>query len=322
MANVSQATQKLLIQLLKKIPIFDGLPPTQVRQLLNICQPGSIADGDKLCRSDTPSDEMYILLTGQMSVVTAEGLRVATILPVTTVGEMGVISGQPRSATVEAVKDSRILTLRKNRFDALLLSDQDISGRIYRNVIHILAGKLVNDNIQLRDQQIEKNLSAGRVRSLELQIEVQKRRFDLLLDYFEQQKIMATDGARSLVEEKMLEDASSILIVDDEVEFRKLVANALPYFHVLEAGNGREALEVVAKDSPSLVITDIKMPEMDGLELLEALREDHPDLPILAVSGYLGPSELDDHGFSGYIQKPLKLKSFREIVEQALELDG
>jgi CheY-like chemotaxis protein len=293
-----------------------------VRQLLNICQPGALKDGDELCRSDTRSDEMYILLTGQLSVVTAEGLRVATILPVTTVGEMGIITGQPRSATVEAIKDSRILTLKKQRFEALLLSDLDISSRIYRNVIHILAGKLVNDNIHLRDQQIEKNLSAARVRSVEQQVHVQKRRFEVLLEYFEQQKILAADGAKSIVEEKMLEDASSILIVDDEVEFRRLVASALPYFNVLEAGNGREALEVVTKDLPDLVITDIKMPEMDGLELLQALREDYPDLPVLAVSGYLGPSELDDHGFNGYIQKPLKLKSFREIVEQALERDG
>lgn len=151
-------------------------------------------------------------------------------------------------------------------------------------MIHVLAGKLVNENIQLRDRQIEKSLSAGWIRSLELQIEVQKCLFDLLLDYFEQKKIMASDGARSLVEEKKIEDAPSILIVDDEIEFRKMVANALPYFHVLEA-----------------------------------LRDDHP---VLAVSGYLGPNELDDHGFSGYIQRLLKLKSFREIVEQVLELDA
>ena len=69
-----------------------------------------------------------------------------------------------------------------------------------------------------------------------------------------------------------------LLIVDDEIEFRKMVANALPYFHVLEAGNGR-ALEVVAKDSPNLIITDIKMPEMDGLELLKRVRQSDDQSP-------------------------------------------
>lgn len=65
-----------------------------------------------LQRHDTSSDEMYILRTGQLSVVTAEGLRVATILPVINCGRDGRF-GQERSATVEAVKDSRILTLKK-----------------------------------------------------------------------------------------------------------------------------------------------------------------------------------------------------------------
>ena len=85
---------KLLIQLLKKIPIFDELPPTQVRLLLSLCENRKLGEGEILCESGTPSDEMYILLTGQLSVITAEGLNVATILPATTVGEMGVVTGE------------------------------------------------------------------------------------------------------------------------------------------------------------------------------------------------------------------------------------
>ena len=202
---MSLATQKLLIQLLKKIPLFDGLYPNQVRQLLSICHPKSLAEGDELCRSDTPSDEVYILLKGQLSVVTAEGLRVAAILPVTTVGEMGVITGQPRSATVEAVEESQVLSLKKAHFDALLDSDMDIAGHIYRNVIHILAGKLVNDNIHLRDKQIERDQVASRVRGLELQIDLLKRRFQLLVNYLGEQEISAPEETNEHVEARMLE---------------------------------------------------------------------------------------------------------------------
>lgn len=202
---MSLATQKLLIQLLKKIPLFDGLYPNQVRKLLSICHPKSLVEGDELCHSDTPSDEIYILLKGQLSVVTAEGLRVAAILPVTTVGEMGVITGQPRSATVEAVEESQVLSLKKAHFDALLGREMDIAGHVYRNVIHILATKLVDDNIHLRDQQIEKNQFASRIRGLELQIDLLKRRCQLLVNYLGEQEISTPEQTNEHVEAKMLE---------------------------------------------------------------------------------------------------------------------
>jgi len=256
-----------------------------------------------------------------LSVVTAEGLRVATILPVTTVGEMGVLTGQPRLATVEAVKAARILTIKKRLFDMLLHKDQHISSRIYRNVVHILAEKLVNDNVHLRDYQIEKNLSSSRVRTLEYQVEIQQRRLEVLLEFMEQQGFVSQVETERHIEEKMMEHASRVLIVDDEADFRHLVINALPYFAVLEAGNGREALEVIEGNPPDLVITDINMPEMDGFALLKALRQQHPDLPVLAVSGYVESAEIEDHGFNGIIRKPLRLKNFRELIEQALGLN-
>ena len=317
----SQATQKLLIQLLKKIPIFDGLPPTQVRQLLGICQPKPLDTGERLCTSDTPSDEMYILLTGQLDVTTAEGLWVATILPVTTVGEMGVITGQPRAATVEVIKAAKILAIQKPRFDALLQADQDICSRIFRNVIHILAEKLVNDNIHLRDFQVEKDRFAGRLTSLESQIDLQEKRLEILLDFVEERDFMARSELEQHVQKKVLETAARILIVDDEPEFRQLVVDALPFFAVIEAGNGHEALNAIEEKQPDLVITDIKMPEMDGLALLDAVRSQHPELPVLAVSGYVDAYELEDRGFNGIIHKPLKLKAFRELIERALNLE-
>ena len=93
-------TGKLLVQVLRKILIFKGLSPSQVKKILGLCAHKLYKVRYELCRNNTPSDEMYILLSGELAVVTGEGIRVATILPVTTVGEMGVITGEPRSATV------------------------------------------------------------------------------------------------------------------------------------------------------------------------------------------------------------------------------
>ncbi|MHC4780048.1 MAG: response regulator, partial [Planctomycetota bacterium] len=73
----------------------------------------------------------------------------------------------------------------------------------------------------------------------------------------------------------------SILIVDDEKPIRESVRTLLEYedFQTAEASSGKEALERVAKRKPDAVILDIKMPGMDGIETLEILSKDHPDVP-------------------------------------------
>ena len=87
---------------------------------------------------------------------------------------------------------------------------------------------------------------------------------------------------------------------------------------VSEAGNGREALDAINTQCPDLVITDILMPEMDGLTLLENLRANHPDLPVVAVSGYAERSDLEDKGFASVFDKPLPLQKFCKLVETTL----
>ena len=103
--------EKLLIQVLRKIPIFLGLSPSQVKRVLALCTHRQYEPGEVVCQSNTPSDEMYILLSGEVCIVTLEGMKVAAILPVTTVGEMGVITGHPRSATVEVTRPSAIIDI-------------------------------------------------------------------------------------------------------------------------------------------------------------------------------------------------------------------
>ena len=315
---MAKGRAKLLIQLLKKIPIFDELPPTQVRTMLSLCESRTLGEDELLCESGTPSDEMYILLTGQLSVVTADGLRVATILPVTTVCEMGVVTGQPRSATVQTAKPCKILAIGKKRFDQLLGNDSDIASRIYRNVIHILSDKLVNDNVRLRDHQIEKERLASHQTSLEHQLKIANKRDELLLNFIDERGIMGGDEFADCVDAAMEAETSHILVVDDEPDFRKLVREMLVSFSVAEAGNGREALSAIERHPPDLVITDIRMPKMDGIALLENLRGQHPNLPVVAVSGHVESGDLEGQGFASIVDKPLKLREFRKLVETTL----
>ena len=145
-----------LLKVIRKIPMFHGLRAVGTRLVLQSCEFRGVRSGEAVCRVNAQSDEMYILLTGGLSILTNEGVRVATILPVTTVGEMGVITGQPRSATVEASSQSNIFVVNKQAFDKILSQDSEMRSTVYRNIIDVLSAKLNNDNVRMSAYQEEK----------------------------------------------------------------------------------------------------------------------------------------------------------------------
>ncbi len=101
----------------------------------------------------------------------------------------------------------------------------------------------------------------------------------------------------------------SVLIVDDEKPVRESVRSILEYedFEALEAGGGKEALDLTASREPDAVLLDIKMPGMDGLEVLENLRRDHPGIPVVMFSGHGNiPTAVEaiQNGAFDFIEKP------------------
>lgn len=321
MPGANLKKEKLLVQVLRKIPIFRGLSPSQVRKVLGLCAHRQYDPGSVVCQANSPSDEMYILLTGEVAIVTREGLKVATILPVTTVGEMGVITGQPRVATVEVTKPSAILQMHKAQFDAALREDKDMQAKVFRAIIDVLAAKLSKDNIRLRDHQMEKNRCEGRLAVLERKLEEQRHRTGLAIEMAADHSGQSTDEIELHIDDRVKDLGPRLLIVDDEAEFRALVKDALPAIEVVEAENGAQALDVVQELKLDLVITDIRMPEMDGLALLEVLRAQYPQLPVVATSGYLDAEEIEEHDFDGFLEKPVSLDAFRDLVEETMARD-
>ncbi|MBW1766024.1 MAG: response regulator, partial [Deltaproteobacteria bacterium] len=87
--------------------------------------------------------------------------------------------------------------------------------------------------------------------------------------------------------------AQKILLVDDEEGIRKVLGISLEDigYQVLTAENSEEALRIFRKDKPSIVLTDIKMPGMDGIELLVAIKEESPDTEVIMITGH-GEMEL------------------------------
>jgi len=86
---------------------------------------------------------------------------------------------------------------------------------------------------------------------------------------------------------KTASKASTILLIDDEIELRATVSRLLQRagYEVVTAANGAEALATARFVRADLIITDILMPEKEGLETIAELRREFPELPVIAVSG-------------------------------------
>jgi CheY-like chemotaxis protein len=116
----------------------------------------------------------------------------------------------------------------------------------------------------------------------------------------------------------------NILIVDDDSFSRLLVESLLskiPQFNFFEAGDGAEALGVISDNHIDIILLDLRMPKMNGYEMLKAIKGDpkHRDIPILVISIDDGDREmLYDEGIDGFIYKPFKLEELRSKIYKAL----
>ena len=118
----------------------------------------------------------------------------------------------------------------------------------------------------------------------------------------------------------------SILIVDDEEHIRTALRGVLgdEGFRTLEADSGEGVLDMVAQRRPSLVILDIWMPHVDGIELLKQLQVQDPQLPVIVISGH-GTIETAVRatklGAADFIEKPFSVEALLRSVYRALGQD-
>lgn len=113
-----------------------------------------------------------------------------------------------------------------------------------------------------------------------------------------------------------------ILVVDDEPSIRRFAARALleEGFAVREAADGAQALEMVQAGGVSVLVSDVVMPRLNGVQLMEALARSHPQLPVLLMSGYAAP-ELEGMGIAapcGLLTKPFSAEQLIEEVRRCL----
>ena len=123
------------------------------------------------------------------------------------------------------------------------------------------------------------------------------------------------------------ESEGLVLVVDDEPDVRKVVRMTLEKagYDVVEAEDGEKAIEAIKKGEHSillnLIITDIRMPNMNGIDVINYYRKEWPSIPLIVLTGF---PDLDmaiamlQHGVVDYLVKPVEAEKLKASVAQAL----
>lgn len=114
------------------------------------------------------------------------------------------------------------------------------------------------------------------------------------------------------------------MIVDDEPLVRSSLSELLTLsgYTVSTAGNGKEALELLRDYTADIIITDIKMPEMDGIQLLNQVKKRHPEVPVILITGYGSIDsavEAMKQGAYDYITKPIVDSEIKIVIERLMQ---
>ncbi len=116
-----------------------------------------------------------------------------------------------------------------------------------------------------------------------------------------------------------------ILIVDDELDMLKLlrmiIKEKTPY-EVVTTNNPLEAVELAKRGGIDLVITDLKMPGLDGIEVLDAVKKDDPDRPVIFITAYAtveSATEAIQKGGFDFITKPFRKEQILFTIDRAMK---
>lgn len=118
-----------------------------------------------------------------------------------------------------------------------------------------------------------------------------------------------------------------ILVIDDDATLRRTMRKILERggHSVREAEHGRAGLRLVGDDPPDVVVTDMLMPEKEGIETIVELRENHPEIRIVAVSGAGGVAaggplvDAELFGADATLAKPFSVEDFQAVIERVLK---
>jgi len=127
-----------------------------------------------------------------------------------------------------------------------------------------------------------------------------------------------TEHSKAATPDAERSDRPRLMIVDDDPEVRVIVAEFLEDFgyRVLQADGGAQALDLLANTGDlRMMITDIRMPDMSGIELADLAAQRQPDLKIILISGYFVAQQVDRR----FLRKPFRMKELEAAVRAELD---
>jgi signal transduction histidine kinase len=118
------------------------------------------------------------------------------------------------------------------------------------------------------------------------------------------------------------QEGRTILIVDDEIVIRELCSKVLKGYRILQAENGEAALKILEREPVDIILTDVMMPRLNGLDLLRRVKEQQPNQLVVVMTGYADKeiilralkSDADD-----FIDKPINLLQLKTTIDKVLE---
>ncbi|MFA5157404.1 MAG: response regulator [Candidatus Omnitrophota bacterium] len=121
----------------------------------------------------------------------------------------------------------------------------------------------------------------------------------------------------------MGEKKIKVLVADDETDFRQLLAFWLESrgYEVIAVSNGEEAVQTAQKENPDIVLTDLRMPVVDGVEAIRMIRRFNREVPIIVISAYVDDPKAKEamaYGVSGVFYKGKDFQEGLSLLDSAL----
>jgi two-component system cell cycle response regulator DivK len=120
-----------------------------------------------------------------------------------------------------------------------------------------------------------------------------------------------------------------ILVVEDNPKNLKLVRDVLRYsgYEVIEATSGEDGVRLAGEESPDLILMDLQLPGIDGVEALRQIRASATGrgVPVVAVTAFAMNDDRErafDSGFTGYVEKPINVRGLPQQVRDFIRLGG
>jgi excisionase family DNA binding protein len=181
---------------------------------------------------------------------------------------------------------------------------------------HFMTTEEVLDYLQVNLRTVYRLIKAGKIPAVRVGRQWRFRRRDI-------DAWLGASRPASKAEPGGHGDRPRILVVDDDLSVRDLLEKALKMadYEVDTAGDGPAALDRLRALEYDLLITDLKMPGMDGLSVIREARRQAPDLPVVIITGYSTEAnaiEAINLGVSGYLTKPFRLPRILATTARAL----